>query len=64
MKTYTTFGAVLLTAFALLQGLRFLLGWPVLINGFAVPLWFSAVAFLVVGWVAIGLWRERERGRA
>lgn len=64
MKSYTTLAAVLLTAIALLQGLRFVLGWPVLVNGFALPPWFSAVAFLVLGWVAIGLWRERGRGNA
>ncbi len=59
MKFNTTIAALILTVVALMQGLRFLLSWPVLINGFAVPLWFSAVAFLVIGWVAVGLWRSR-----
>ena len=62
MKRNTTIAALLLTVIALLQGVRVLLSWPVLINGFALPMWFSAIAFLVVGWVAVGLWRERGRG--
>ena len=61
MKRNTTIAALLLTVIALLQGLRVLLSWPVLINGFALPMWFSAIAFLVVGWVAVGLWRGRGR---
>ena len=62
MKSNTTIAALLLTVIALMQGLRVLLSWPVRINGFAVPLWCSAVAFIVVGWVAVGLWRSRGRG--
>lgn len=38
MKSYTALAAVLLTVIAFLQGLRFVLAWPVLINGFALPL--------------------------
>lgn len=62
MKRNTTIAALLLTIIALLQGVRVLLSWPVLINGYAVPMWFSVVAFFVVGWIAIGLWRARGRG--
>jgi hypothetical protein len=52
---------VLLGLIAVVQALRFALGWPVTINGFSVPLWASAVAALVAGGIAALLWREGRR---
>ena len=42
---------------ALLQGLRFSLAWEVTINGLVIPIWFSAVACLISGGLALLLWR-------
>jgi hypothetical protein len=61
MTSSRTIAAVLLGLIALVQALRFALGWPVTINGFSVPLWASAVAALIAGGVAVMLWREGRR---
>ena len=47
-----------LAALAVVQAVRFLWAWPVLINGFAVPLWASAVAAVVFAVLAVLLWRD------
>jgi len=52
------------TAFALVslaQLTRVLMGWPVQIDLFTVPIWFSGVAFLGTGGLA--LWAFRSAGR-
>ena len=61
MKPITAIAALLLGIVALAQGLRFALAWPVTINGFSVPTWASAVACLVIGGIAVMLWREGRR---
>jgi hypothetical protein len=61
MKPFTTVAAVFLAIVALMQLLRFVLAWPITIDGFAVPVWASAVAFLVAGGLAIMVWREKDR---
>jgi hypothetical protein len=61
MKPFTRVAAVLLGFIALMQGIRFALAWPISVNGMDVPVWASAVACLVLGWIAIMLWREGRR---
>ena len=51
-------GILVFAALALVQAVRFLWAWPVLINGFAVPLWASAVAAVVFAVLAVLLWRD------
>ena len=51
-------GILVFAALALVQAVRFLWAWPVLINGFAVPLWASAVAAVVLAALAVLLWRD------
>jgi hypothetical protein len=46
---------------ALVQLVRTVLGWPVQVDLFTVPVWFSGVAFLVAGGLA--LWAFRSAGR-
>jgi hypothetical protein len=58
MKPFTFLAVLLLSVIAVLQLTRLLLGWPILINGVAIPIWASAVAFVVVGGIAAMLWRE------
>ncbi len=58
MKSVTRVAAVLLGLIALLQGLRFFLAWEVTIQGLLIPVWFSAVAGLISGALALLLWRE------
>lgn len=58
MKPFTRIAASLLALVAVLQATRFLAGWPVTIDGFAVPVWASAVFAAIAGTLAIMLWRE------
>jgi hypothetical protein len=60
MKPFTTIAVVVFACVALLQLIRFVEAWPVSINGFAVPLWASAVVFAVATALAAMLWRENR----
>ena len=61
MKPFTLLAVVLLSLIAILQLVRFLLGWEVTVNGVVMPTWVSAIAFLVLGGLAAMLWRESRR---
>ncbi len=58
MKPFTAISIVVFSLIAILQLLRFVLGWEVSVNGFAVPVWVSGMAFVVLGGLAVMLWRE------
>ncbi len=57
-KPFTIAAIVLLAMMALMQLIRFICAWPVLI---AIPVWCSAVAFVVAGGFSFMLWRENGR---
>ena len=59
MKPYTSLAIVVLALLALLQLARVFLGWTVVVNDFAVPIWASAVAAVAAGGLALMLYRER-----
>ena len=61
MRRYELVSGVFFSVLALAQLTRTLLGWPVQVAGFTVPVWFSGVAFLLVGGMA--LWAFRSAGR-
>ena len=61
MKPFTTLACLLLGLIAALQLARFLLGWPIVVDGFAIPLWPSAAAAVVAGTLAAMTWRESRR---
>lgn len=50
--------ALILALIAVVQFLRAMMGWVVVINGYTVPLWVSVVAGLVTGVVATLVCRE------
>ena len=58
MKPFTLLAIVLLSLIAILQLVRFFLGWEVTVNGVIMPTWVSAIAFVVLGGLAAMLWRE------
>jgi len=58
VKPFTTVAVVVFALVALLQLIRVVAGWEVTINGFAVPLWASAVAFVAASVLAVTVWRE------
>ena len=61
MKLFTTIAVVFLSLIAVLQMVRFLLGWTVTVDGFSIPVWASGIAFVVAGALAVMLWRESRR---
>ena len=58
-KPFTAITVALLSVIAILQLTRFVLGWQVMVNGLAIPVWASAIAFVVAGALAAMVWRER-----
>jgi membrane protein implicated in regulation of membrane protease activity len=61
MKPFSAIAVAFLSLMALLQLSRFLLGWEILVQGMAIPVWFSGIAFVIVGALAAMLWRESRR---
>ena len=61
MRRYEMVSGIIFTVMAIVQLLRTVLGWPVQIDLFTVPVWFSAIAFLVMGSMAI--WAFRSGGK-
>ena len=60
MKPFTLIAIVVFSLIALLQLLRFVLGWEVTVNGVTIPLWASAIAFVIAGGLAVMLWQESQ----
>ena len=59
-KPFTLVAVVVFSLVSLLQLLRLLSGWDIAINGIAIPLWASGVAFVVAAGLAAMVWRERR----
>jgi len=59
-KPFTVVSVVVLLLVSLLQLLRLVLGWAITINGVAIPLWASGVAFVVAAGLAAMVWREQR----
>ena len=64
MKTFTVVSIVVFSLIAILQLLRFVLGWEVSVNGAVIPVWASGIAFIVSGGLAVMLWRENRASTA
>ena len=62
-KPFTVVAVVVLSLVSLLQLLRLVLGWPITINGVAIPFWASGVAFVFAAALAAMVWRERRMSR-
>ena len=58
MKPFTVIAIVVLSLTAILQLTRFILGWEILVNGVIIPVWISAITFVISGGLAVMLWRE------
>jgi hypothetical protein len=61
MRRYELVSGTIFTIVSLGQLTRIVLGWPVQVDLFTVPIWFSGIAFLVTGGLA--LWAFRSAGR-
>jgi hypothetical protein len=58
VKPFTTIAIIVFALVALVQLLRVVSGWDVTVNGVAIPIWASVMAFLVAAALAVMLWRE------
>lgn len=58
MRNYEKVSGIIFTVMAIVQLLRTVLGWPVQIDLFTVPVWFSAIAFLVMAGMAVWAFRS------
>ncbi len=61
MKPFTAVAAFVFALVAVLQLIRFLMEWEVTVNGMVVPVWASAVAFVVAAGLAAMLVLEARR---
>ncbi len=61
MKPFTIIAVVLFSLIALMQLLRFILGWEIIVNGVIVPVWVSGIAFVIAAGLAVMLWRETRQ---
>jgi len=61
VKPFTTIAVVVFLLVALLQLLRIVSGWEVAVNGITIPIWASALAFVVAAALAVMLWREAHQ---
>jgi hypothetical protein len=60
-KPFTIIAIVLFSLIALLQLLRFILGWEVMVNGMTVPVLVSGIAFVIAAGLAVMVWRETRK---
>lgn len=60
-KPFTIIAIVFFSLMALLQLLRFILGWEVMVDGMTVPVWVSGIAFVIAAGLAVMVWRETRR---
>jgi len=58
MRRYELVSGIIFTIMAVVQLTRTVLGWPVQVDLFTVPVWLSGVAFLITGGMAIWAFRS------
>jgi hypothetical protein len=63
MRHYERVSGVFFALLALVQLVRVLLGWPVQVASVSVPLWASALAFIVAGTLALWAFRTASTSR-
>jgi hypothetical protein len=58
MKPFTTIAIAVFTLVAIVHLLRLVFGWEVVVTGYVVPVWWSALGLIVAGGLALMVWRE------
>ncbi|PYP53395.1 MAG: hypothetical protein DMD39_05030 [Gemmatimonadetes bacterium] len=61
MHRYELVSGIIFTIVALAQLTRTLLGWPAQVSSFNVPIWWSGLAFLIAGTMAVWAFRSAAR---
>ena len=60
MRRYVLVSGVFFTLLTLVQLMRFLMQWPVVVAGVTIPAWLSLIAALIVGSLAVWAFRVRS----
>ena len=60
VKPFTLTAVIVLAVIAVVHALRLAAGWPVTLNGFVVPVWWSAPVVVIFAGLAYLLWREAK----
>ena len=60
-KPFTIIAIAVLSLVSIVQLLRFILGWEVTLNGISIPVWASAIAFIVAAGLAVMVALETRR---
>jgi hypothetical protein len=58
VKPFTTIAVAVFGLIALLHLLRLFVGWELIVTGFVVPVWWSALGLVIAGGLALMVWRE------
>jgi sterol desaturase/sphingolipid hydroxylase (fatty acid hydroxylase superfamily) len=62
VKPFTLVAVVVFALVAVLQLVRFLMGWEVTVDGVSIPVWASAIAAVIAAGLAVMLGREARHG--
>ena len=62
LRNFSLTAAIVFAIIALVQLARAIFGWPVTIDTYAVPLWFSWVTFIVAGGLSYFGWKAYAVG--
>ena len=60
-KLFTVIAVAIFSLIAVLQLLRFILGWEVTVNGVTIPVWVSGIASVIAAGLAVMVWRESRK---
>lgn len=60
-KVFSLLASVVLAVVASIQLLRFVLGWTVVVNGFSLPFWVSALASVIAAVLSFMVWNEATK---
>jgi len=58
VKPFTTIAVALFALIALVHLLRLFAGWEVVVTGFVIPVWWSAIGLVIAAGLALMVWRE------
>ena len=58
MKPFTTIAVAIFTLMAIVHLLRLVLGWEIVVSGYVIPVWWSGIALVAAGGLALMVWRE------
>jgi hypothetical protein len=61
MKPFTTLAVVVLALVAVMHVVRLSLGWVIVVNDVTIPMWVSAVGFILAGALSVMLYRESRK---